>query len=165
MIFQKCNGPDMFSWIRHRVTEAWALPSALLVFSMEPWSTSSLQWSMTKSLASPVCDRSGVSQWIYCASVCHLLCAINLGLLLAQTSLMLLMFTEACCWLLSPYAGIIRWNGVLPGFEVIHLHFSKGGHDSWTMVLNFLVLKVSFRGLFSGSSPSPRRLPTAIHLY
>ena len=31
MIFQKCNGPDMFSWIRHYVAEVCALPGALLV--------------------------------------------------------------------------------------------------------------------------------------
>ena len=31
MIFQKCIGPDMFSWIRHYVAEVCALPSALLV--------------------------------------------------------------------------------------------------------------------------------------
>ena len=33
MIFQKCIGPNMFSWIRHYVVEVCALPSALLVFS------------------------------------------------------------------------------------------------------------------------------------
>jgi len=31
MIFQKCIGPDMFSWIRHCGVEVHALPSALLV--------------------------------------------------------------------------------------------------------------------------------------
>ena len=31
MIFLKCIGPDMFSWIRHYVAEVCALPSALLV--------------------------------------------------------------------------------------------------------------------------------------
>ena len=30
-IFQKCIGPDMFSWIRHYVVEVCAPPSALLV--------------------------------------------------------------------------------------------------------------------------------------
>ena len=34
MIFQKCNGLDMFSWIRPWVVEVCALPSALLV---TPW--------------------------------------------------------------------------------------------------------------------------------
>ena len=32
MIFQKCIGPDVFSWIRHYVAEVCALPSALLVY-------------------------------------------------------------------------------------------------------------------------------------
>ena len=32
MIFEKCIGPDMFSWIRHYVAEVCAPPSALLVF-------------------------------------------------------------------------------------------------------------------------------------
>ena len=32
MIFQKCIGPDMFSWIRYCVAEVCALPSDLLVF-------------------------------------------------------------------------------------------------------------------------------------
>ena len=32
MIFQKCIGPDMFSWIRHSAVKVCALPSALLVF-------------------------------------------------------------------------------------------------------------------------------------
>ena len=31
MIFQKCIGPDMFSWIRNYVAEVCALPIALLV--------------------------------------------------------------------------------------------------------------------------------------
>ena len=31
MIFEKCSGPDMFSWLRHCVAEVCALPSALLV--------------------------------------------------------------------------------------------------------------------------------------
>ena len=31
IIFQKCIGPDMFSWIRHNVEEVCAPPSALLV--------------------------------------------------------------------------------------------------------------------------------------
>jgi len=31
MIFQKCIGPDMFSWIRHYVLEVCALPSVLVV--------------------------------------------------------------------------------------------------------------------------------------
>ena len=31
MIFQKCIGPDMFSWIRHCMAEVYTLPSALLV--------------------------------------------------------------------------------------------------------------------------------------
>ena len=30
MIFQKCIGPDMFSWIRHYVADVCAPPSALL---------------------------------------------------------------------------------------------------------------------------------------
>ena len=34
MIFQKCIGPNMFSWIRHYVAEVCALPSALLVISV-----------------------------------------------------------------------------------------------------------------------------------
>ena len=32
MIFQKCIGPDMFSWIRHYAAEVCAPPRALLVF-------------------------------------------------------------------------------------------------------------------------------------
>ena len=31
MLFQKCIGPDMFSWIRHDVAEVCAPPSILLV--------------------------------------------------------------------------------------------------------------------------------------
>ena len=32
-LVQKCNGPDMFSWIRYCVAEVWALPSALLTWT------------------------------------------------------------------------------------------------------------------------------------
>ena len=32
MIFQKCIGPDTFSWLTNCVVEVYALPSALLVF-------------------------------------------------------------------------------------------------------------------------------------
>ena len=31
LVFQKCNGPDMFLWIRHYVVEVCVLLSALLV--------------------------------------------------------------------------------------------------------------------------------------
>ena len=31
MIFQKCIGPDMFSWMRHFVVEVCAPPSAVLI--------------------------------------------------------------------------------------------------------------------------------------
>ena len=32
VIFQKCIGPEMFSWIRHCMAEVFARPSVLLVF-------------------------------------------------------------------------------------------------------------------------------------
>ena len=35
VIFQKCIGPDMFSWIRNCVAEGCALPSAFLVLLMD----------------------------------------------------------------------------------------------------------------------------------
>ena len=38
LIFQKCIGPDIFSWIRHYVVEVCALPSALLVtYAVSPF--------------------------------------------------------------------------------------------------------------------------------
>ena len=37
-MFQKCLGPDMFSWIRHYVVEVCARLSALLVLPVDPTS-------------------------------------------------------------------------------------------------------------------------------
>ena len=58
------------------------------------------------------------------------------------------------------YVGFRMWNGVLPGqAQSIHLHFSKGSRFM-DQALKFSVLKFLCRGLSSGSSLSPRQIPT-----
>ena len=65
---------------------------------------------------------------------------------------------------LSPFVGFRRWNKVLPGLTV-SISTSVRDHSSLTKQFNFVVLRVLFQGLFSGSSPNPGLPPNVLRVY
>ena len=74
-ISQKCNGPDMFSWIRHCVAEVCALPSALLVSHVSLLYNHVFRiMKVNNSLCAPLMVGRGVRHGCPLSSILYSLC-------------------------------------------------------------------------------------------